>query len=175
VNILIPVLGAIVGMGSASALVIDAIVSNLTESHPVRVASTAVAAIMGTSILFIQREMILHWQLFAPPVVGGYLAAIASVAWFGNGQDSALLLSVWSAASLISIALHIRRRRVVSWLEKKQALAVHSKESQIVKVMRSADPKMDVNDFEALREKLLTAVDGDREQVDRIVFGGGLY
>ena len=66
-------------------------------------------------------------------------------------------------------------RKVNTWLERKQDIAVRSKESQIVGVMRSANPEMTVEDFHKLQERLLGAVDGDREQVDRIVFGGGLY
>jgi hypothetical protein len=69
----------------------------------------------------------------------------------------------------------MRRRRYNTWLERKKELAVHSKESQIVSVMRSANPDMQPDDFEKLKERLLGAVGGDREQVDRIVFGGGLY
>jgi hypothetical protein len=170
VNIIVPVLGSVVGMGTAGGLLMNTLASSVSSTHWINLVMTAVGIAAGVSILFINREMILHWQLIAPPVVGGYLAAVAL-----NTDEPALFYSVWSAAALISIALHVRRRRAVSWLEKKQAQAVHSKESQIVKVMRSADPKMDVDEFEKLKERLLEAVDGDREQVDRVVFGGGLY
>jgi hypothetical protein len=176
VNVVIPVLGAVVGMGTASGLLVNAFLSTLIDSGYIRTIAVGIAVIAGSTSLFVNRDMILHWQLFAPPVIGGYLAGLVAVEWFGDSEgNDPLFYSVWFAATLISIALHIRRRRVVSWLEKKQAVAVHSKESQIVKVMRSADPKMNVDDFEKLRERLLGEVGGDKEQVDRLIFGGGLY
>ena len=174
-NVFFPVLGAVVGMGTAAGLVIDAIVSALFESSMfMQHFLVGCGIIAGVSSLFLWREMILHWQLIAPPIVGGYLASVA-VTQMNDMNTDIVFYSVWLSAVLISVALHIRKRRVASWLEKKHAEAVYSKESQIVQVMRSADPKMSVDDFEKLKEKLLAAVDGDREQVDRVVFGGGLY
>jgi membrane protein implicated in regulation of membrane protease activity len=128
------------------------------------------AAVSGAAVLFLFKEMFLHWQLVAPPVVGGYLAALAC------GFDEPIYsYAVWASLTLVSVALHVRRRKINTWLERKQDLAVHSKESQIVNAMRSANPALGVDEFEKLKERLLGAVDGDREQVDRIVFGGGLY
>jgi hypothetical protein len=173
-NVFFPVLGAVVGMATASGLVLSLVGSILSDSLFLQHIFVGVGAVAGISSLFLWREMILHWQLFAPPVIGGYLAAI-TLATMDDLNTSVVLYSAWSAGILISLALHIRKRRVSSWLEKKHAEAVYSKESQIVQVMRSADPKMSVDDFEKLKERLLVAVDGDREQVDRVVFGGGLY
>ena len=60
-------------------------------------------------------------------------------------------------------------------MEQKQDLAVNSKESQIVQVMRHSNPTMTVEEFEKMKVRLLQVVDGDQEQADRVVFGGGLY
>lgn len=173
-NVFFPVLGAVVGMGTAAGLIVDAIVSSIADSSFIQHMCIAIGVFGGVASLFAWRDLILHWQLFAPPVVGGYLAALA-ITTNEELNTGVIFYSVWSAAVLISVALHIRKRRMSSWLEKKHAEAVYSKESQIVQVMRSADPKMNVDEFEKLKERLLAAVDGDREQVDRVVFGGGLY
>ena len=168
-NIVVPVLGAVVGLGTAAGLVTNAIMSQLLSQTAASIITT-VSAVIGMVSLFLYRDLILHWQLIAPPVIGGYFAATAI-----GYTDETIFHSLWIVTALLSLAFHIRRRNVASWLERKQALAVHSKESQIVKVMRSADPKMSVTEYEGLKVKLLEAVDGDTEQVDRLVFGGGLY
>ena len=167
--VIMPAVGALVGLASASALIVSAFTCNLFSST-VSSIIVSLAALGGASVLFIWKEMFMHWQLIAPPVVGGYLAALAC-----GFENPVFSCSVWAMLALASIALHIRRRKVNTWLERKQDIAVRSKESQIVGVMRSANPEMTVEDFHKLQERLLGAVDGDREQVDRIVFGGGLY
>jgi len=174
-NVFFPVLGAVVGMGTAAGLVVEAIVSSVSDSSFIQHLFVAIGSVAGIASLFVWREMVLHWQLFAPPVVGGYLASLAALSTMEDVNTNIVFYSVLLSAALISLALHIRKRRVSSWLEKKHAEAVYSKESQIVQVMRSADPKMNVDEFDKLKERLLAAVDGDREQVDRVVFGGGLY
>lgn len=168
-TVIVPSVGAIVGLGTAAALLINAFVTHFC-SPLVTENLVAFAAVGGMATLFLSKEMFMHWQLIAPPVVGGYLAAIAS-----GLEDPLNKYSIWFGLAAISFGLHVRRRRVNSWLEEKQKLAVHSKESQIVHAMRSANPNMEVSDFEKMKQRLLEVVDGDREQVDRIVFGGGLY
>lgn len=170
-NLVVPSVGALVGMATSAGLSTDAILTFgclLPKTFDPWIVS--VASLMGLSSLIAFKELFLYWQLIAPPIVGGFLA-IQCVE-----TDSSLIRNgVWVGLSLISVALHIRRRRINSWLERKQDLAVHSKESQIVQLMRSAKPDMPPGEFESLKEKLLSAVEGDREQVDRILFGGGLY
>jgi hypothetical protein len=170
-TVIVPAVGALVGLATAFALVVNAIASTFLP-HFWCLLVTGLAAVGGASILVVEKEMFLHWQLIAPPIVGGYLAAIAASAFIDNEW---YLYGIWASTCLLSVLLHIRRRRVNTWLDRKRDVAVRSKESQIVSVMRSANPEMNADDFEKLKEKLLGAVDGDREQVDRIVFGGGLY
>ena len=168
-TVIVPSVGAIVGLGTAAALLMNALVTHFCYPLLTEIL-VAAASIGGMATLFLSKEMFLHWQLIAPPVVGGYLAAIAS-----GLEDPLYKYWMWLGLAAISVSLHIRRRRVNSWLEEKQKLAVHSKESQIVHAMRSASPNMEVSDFEKMKQRLLEVVGGDREQVDRIVFGGGLY
>jgi hypothetical protein len=168
-TVIVPAVGAIFGLGTACGLLMNALVTNFC-SQTVTDVLVLIAAFIGTASLFSSKEIFMWWQLFAPPIVGGYLAAISC-----GTNDNMIRYTVWTSLTLVSVFLHIRRRRVNSWLEEKQRLAVHSKESQIVYAMRSANPNMQPDEFEKMKEKLLQVVDGDREQVDRIVFGGGLY
>ena len=168
-TVIVPAVGALIGLATASGLVVNAICSNYL-SDTLTFWLVVLAALAGASTLVVDRGMFLIWQLIAPPIVGGYLLS-ASL----NVTNPVVYYGIWCVSGLISLGLHIRRRRYNTWLERKKELAVHSKESQIVSVMRSANPDMQPDDFEKLKERLLGAVGGDREQVDRIVFGGGLY
>ncbi len=165
-NVILPVIGSIVGLGTAMGLLGYVVCENAFSdlvTHWV-VGSCVVA---GMSLLFVWRPMFIYWQLIAPPVVGGYLAAGAL------GGDYAAI--VWAVLALSSIGLHARKFFAHSWLDKKKDIAVNGNESRITKAMRSANPNMTVDEFERLKIQLLDAVDGDTEQVDRVVYGGGLY
>lgn len=171
-TVVVPAVGALIGLSTAAGLVTYAI-SDYFFSSTVTFWLVVLGVVGGAASLVVEREMFLYWQLIAPPIVGGYLLSTALASMI---DCSALIMySVWAVAAAASLALHIRRRRYNTWLERKKDLAVHSKESQIVSVMRSANPDMQADEFEKLKERLLGAVGGDREQVDRIVFGGGLY
>jgi hypothetical protein len=171
-TVVVPAIGALIGLSTAAGLITYAISASFCSSS-VTFWLVILGTIGGAASLFVEREMFLYWQLIAPPIVGGYLLSNAMAELM---NCSALLMyAVWTVAAAVSIVLHIRRRRYNTWLERKKDIAVHSKESQIVNVMRSANPDMQPDEFEKLKERLLGAVGGDREQVDRIVFGGGLY
>jgi hypothetical protein len=168
-TVIVPAVGALIGLATASGLIVNAICSNFF-SESLNFWLVVLGASAGASSLIIDRAMFLIWQLIAPPIVGGYVLS-ASL----NVTNPVVYYGIWCVSALLSLGLHMRRRRYNTWLERKKELAVHSKESQIVSVMRSANPDMQPDDFEKLKERLLGAVGGDREQVDRIVFGGGLY
>lgn len=171
VTVIVPAVGALAGLSTACALLTAAIASCFCSGW-IKSFLIFAAALGGAAILFINKGMFLYWQLFAPPVVGGFLAATAARPWIDNDM---YLCAIWAGSAVLSLLLHIRRRRVNSWLENKKDEAIYSKESQIVTLMRSANPDMNADEFEKLKEKLLGAVGGERDQVDRIVFGGGLY
>ena len=163
VAVIAPAIGAIIGLGLASGLLAQAIYPN--------VYLVTLASLCGVASMFIYRDLLLHWQLFAPPVIGGYFAALAM-----EGQVSITVQYViWVVAATLSLALHIRRRRVNTWLENKHDQALYSEESQIVQVMRHSQPTLSVEDFEKMKVRLLEVVQGDTEQADRIIYGGGLY
>jgi hypothetical protein len=173
VTVIMPAIGALAGLATACGLLAEAIVLNtMSPSSWIGTAIVYASVLTGAAVLFVNKDMFLVWQLFAPPVVGGFLAASACASWISN---EGYVYLVWVGSALVSLGFHIRRRRINTWLETKKDLAVHSKESQIVTLMRSANPQMNADEFEKLKEKLLGAVQGEREQVDRIVFGGGLY
>ena len=165
-TVIVPSIGAIIGLGVASGLIVNALYPNPWF--------VGLATLGGLASMFIYRDLLLHWQLFVPPVVGGYLAASAVGSISAQVTPSTQYI-VWLVAAVVSLLLHIRRRRTNSWLEQKQDLAVNSKESQIVQVMRHSNPTMTVEEFEKMKVRLLQVVDGDQEQADRVVFGGGLY
>ena len=169
-TLIVPSVGAMVGLATAAGLVTQSLISTCGASLSLSPWIVGVASSLGMSALFFSKDLFLYWQLVAPPVVGGYLATLCV-----ETESDVFKQALWLGLALISVALHVRRRRVNSWLERKQDLAVHSKESQIVQLMRSAKPDMPENEFESLKAKLLTAVDGEKDQVDRILFGGGLY
>lgn len=166
VNVIAPVVGSIVGLGTAFGL-LAYVVASLWASAPLLSWIVALAVVIGMSVLFTWRSMFFYWQFIAPPVVGGFLAASAI-----GGEYTAM---VWGGCALLSLSLHLRKFYMSSWLEKKRDMAVNGNESQITKLMRTANPNMTVEEYEILKDQLLTAVDGDKEQVDRVVFGGGLY
>ena len=170
-TVIVPALGALFGLATAAGLVANAIALNSLPPNWSTLITVA-ATLGGASVLVVDKEMFLYWQLVAPPIVGGYLAAECASAFILNEW---YLYGIWVGGIVVSVLLHVRRRRFNTWLDRKRTEAVTSKESQIVAVMRSANPDMKGEDFEKLKEKLLGAVEGDREQIDRIVFGGGLY
>lgn len=169
-TLIVPSVGALVGLGTSAGLLAYTVVNSIVPSSNLVVLFVASASVAGMSSLLVFKDLFLHWQLLAPPVVGGYLASQCM-----HLDSDVFHKALWTGLTLISVALHVRRRWVNRWLERKQNLAVHSKESQIVHIMRSAKPDMREGEFDTLKEKLLAAVEGDREQVDRILFGGGLY
>lgn len=172
ITVVVPAIGALIGLSTAAGLIMYAISASFFSSS-VTFWLVVLGTIGGAASLVVKHEMFLYWQLIAPPIVGGYLLSNAMAELI---DCSALVIhAVWTVAAAMSIILHFRRRRYNTWLERKKDIAVHSKESQIVNVMRSANPDMQPDEFEKLKERLLGAVGGDREQVDRIVFGGGLY
>jgi hypothetical protein len=171
VTVIVPAVGALAGLSTTSALLTAVLVSDL-DSALLRFVLVSAAAVGGASVLFVNKEMFLYWQLIAPPVVGGFLAMTAVRPWL---DDSMYLAGIWTVSAIVSVLLHIRRRRVNSWLDNKKEEAIYSKESQIATLMRSANPEMNADEFEKLKEKLLGAVGGERDQVDRIVYGGGMY
>lgn len=165
-NVIMPVIGSIIGLGTAMGLVSHLVCIHLFSEELTHwiVAGFVVA---GMSLLFAWKSMFIYWQLIAPPIVGGYLAAITV-----GGEYS---LIIWAVTTVASLGLHARKFFAHSWLDKKKDAAVNGNESRITKAMRSANPNMTVDEFEKLKIKLLEAVDGDAEQVDRVVYGGGLY
>ena len=168
-TVIVPSVGAIVGLSTASGLVANAVATNFCSGTVTEII-VILAAAGGFASLFLSRGLFLQWQLIAPPIVGGYLGTLAS----GVGNPT-FRYGLWVGLAAVSLGFHLRRRQVNTWLEQKQQIAVHSKESQIVGIMRSANPHVPVDEFEKMQEKLLQVVDGDREQADRIIYGGGLY
>ena len=161
-TVIVPAVGAMIGLAVAAGLFTMAFVDN---AYLVSLMSAC-----GLFAMFAYRDLLLHWQLVAPPIVGGYFAAVAAAA-MGNDQQHV----VWVLCALVSLSLHIRRRRVASWLDQKHDQALYSEESQIVQVMRSSNPTVSVEEFDKMKLRLLQVVEGDHEQADRIVYGGGLY
>jgi hypothetical protein len=97
----------------------------------------------------------LNWQVFGPPVVGGYLAG-----------DVARSNLVWIGATSLGVALQV--------LKLKYHLDSLKKEEQVI---ADRHYKFFGNHTEGDQHQrsVWDACKGEQEQIDRVLFGGGLY
>lgn len=166
--IVLPSMGAVAGLGIATGLIASILAGNFVPGYVTPL--TITGSLAGLASLFLYPGLIYHWQLVAPPIVGGWLASLCLPAGLHQYR-----YPVWFGLTVVSLFLHIRRRRVSDWLEDKRNSVLAVKETQIAQVMRLSGPQMSPEEFESVKEKLLNICEGDQEQVDRIVFGQGMY
>ena len=108
------------------------------------------------------RSLLLNWQVYAVPVLGGFLLS--------KGSE----FPVWLISATLGVYLQVRKLRIMAEALKLEEAAItesHYKLYDNLESQSSTAPGSPNNSHAAI----LRACQGDKDQIDRVLFGGGLW
>ena len=114
----------------------------------------AVAAAVGALAMLVSKWLLLNWQVFGPPAVGGFLA--------GQATGSTM---VWVAGIVIGTVLQLIKLNFLFQQRLKEEKDVADRHYRF----------FGNSETDQTQKEVLEACGCEQEQIDRVLFGAGLY
>ena len=151
VNFLFPMTVVVITAATCGGLVTSKLPTSVT---------VCVSIATGMGIL-LSRSLVVNWQLFCPPIVGGFLMARFIASFLSNNAASLglVFVALWIVVGACGFGLQVQTLR-----------SLHIKRQQEAEDVADRHYKM-FNESSGM----VSACMGDREQLDRVLFGAGLY